>query len=304
VMLVWAAIALPGSWQDEKLRSSWWRFWRRNTGNRPAVSAALRTQMLRINPAFWLAGRNEGNRVSMTILMIAAGIASGTFIIVSSLRADLTGIIPFLVVIWAINFMIKLRIAFQSCHCLAEARRNNALEMLLVTPLTVEQIIRGQVLALKRAFYMPVIVILSLEVVGLFGGLIGATFGKGDDGSYMVLIGGLVLAYIGLVVLDIFAVIWAGMWYGLSAKKEGQAAIKTILCVLILPPCCMLLACYGLPFVVGIPIFWISWGSQNLRTEFRRLAGQRFAPVPPGTGWSAVPPPILPTQNQLPPVID
>ena len=74
--------------------------------------------------------------------------------------------------------------AAQACHCLAEARRNNALEMLLATPLTVDQIIRGQILALKRIFLVPIIVILALEIAGPIGGLYCINEGMEEKALY------------------------------------------------------------------------------------------------------------------------
>jgi hypothetical protein len=37
--------------------------------------------------------------------------------------------------------------------------------------------------------------------------------------------------------------------------------------------------------MVGIPFFWIAWGSHKVRREFRRLAAQRHTPNPANAGW-------------------
>jgi hypothetical protein len=93
-----------------------------------------------------------------------------------------------------------------------------------------------------------------------------------------------------------YAVVWVGMWYGLSSKKEGQAVTKTILFVLVLPVLCCVLFCYGFPFVIGIPIMLLVTSSGNLRREFRKIAGQRYT-VQTDPSWV----PQAAHQNQAPP---
>ena len=81
------------------------------------------------------------------------------------------------------------------------------------------------------------------------------------------------------------AVTWAGMWFGLSSKKEGQAATKTILLVLVLPLCSLFFSCFGAPFFIGIPIFWIVWANRKLYAELRSLAAQRYTVSQADSGW-------------------
>ncbi|HZQ47272.1 MAG TPA: hypothetical protein VFC07_09700, partial [Verrucomicrobiae bacterium] len=85
--------------------------------------------------------------------------------------------------------------------------------------------------------------------------------------------------------LDLLAVTWAGMWFGLSSRKEGQAAAKTILLVLVLPLCFLVLSCFGVPFFIGIPVFWIVWANRKLYAELRSLAAQRYTISQSGSGW-------------------
>ena len=90
-------------------------------------------------------------------------------------------------------------------------------------------------------------------------------------------VGGLILG--AFFVLDMLAVTWAGMWFGLSSKKEkARQPPRPSLLVLVLPMCSLLLSCFGAPFFIGIPIFWIVLGMQSkaLRPELRTLAAQRF----------------------------
>jgi fructose-specific phosphotransferase system IIC component len=92
-------------------------------------------------------------------------------------------------------------------------------------------------------------------------------------------------AYLAVFVLDMFAVTWGGMWFGLSSKKESQAATKTILIVLLAPLLASMFSCLGLPVIIGWPIFWIAWARSELRAKFRELAAQRYFGKAAGSGW-------------------
>ena len=69
----------------------------------------------------------------------------------------------------AIHLIFRIWVAAQACHSLAEARNSGTLDLMFSTPLTTSEIIQGQVLALKRLFTGPVVAILALEGVFLFG---------------------------------------------------------------------------------------------------------------------------------------
>lgn len=275
-MLVWASFAVPHCWRDEKFRSPGTRWWQRWTSTHSLDAqgrAAARTQMLETNPAFWLASHDAGqNGVMPLFIAVAAVLSLGMVIFFDPYFW------AFIACFWLLNFAIKMRVATQACHCLAEARRTNALEMLLVTPLTSEQLIYGQILAMQRRFTKPIIAILSLEAASM---VIGFSFWQksGNDavpGLLIVSFG--LLCYLALSALDIVALTWTGMVYGLSSRKESQAVAKTILIVLVAPLLCLLMFCYGTPFIIGIPLVCIFNNRVKLRHEFRKLAGQPYAP--------------------------
>jgi hypothetical protein len=276
---------VPYSWRDDNIVTSSSRL----SSRRAAINSEARVQMLEINPAYWLAMREAGKRVWLYIM--AGLILISLILLIFNAAFDyLPALLGFF---WLLNLIFKMRVATQSCHCFAEARRNNALEMLLVTPLNVEQIIQGQILALQRLFLTPLITILALEI-GAIVSVLAFQFSasnpsglrRDDDNitEFIILfVGG--SGYLVFFAMDIFAVISAGMWFGLSSKTESQAITKTILYALVLPLFCSILFCYGLPLVIGIPIFWIAWGGQKVRREFRQLAAQRFLPGPANAGW-------------------
>jgi hypothetical protein len=92
--------------------------------------------------------------------------------------------------------------------------------------------------------------------------------------------------YFGLFGLNIVAVTWAGMWFGLTTTQQSHAATKTVLLVLILP----FLSFFGLRWFgaicfIVIPVFWIMWCSGRLKTRFRAAAAQRYFEPVVGSRW-------------------
>ncbi|MBI3191134.1 MAG: ABC transporter permease subunit, partial [Pedosphaera parvula] len=114
---------------------------------------------------------------------------------------------------------LKVWIAGEACFQLALDRRAGTLELLLSTPLTPREIVRGQWLALRRQFAVPILILFALELLILPKSL----------GWPLTIVNQLVF------VADAFALGWAGMWFGLTARSTSQALTKTVLLLLALP---------------------------------------------------------------------
>src|SRR5207249_777367 len=100
------------------------------------------------------------------------------------------------------------------------------------------QVVRGQWMALRRIFGVPVLVLLGAQVV--FALLRMGTFrrlgvsGAGDSfslASYVVT----ALASAGIMLGDLLALGWVGMWMGLRSRTVNLGTLKTIVFVLIIP---------------------------------------------------------------------
>jgi hypothetical protein len=279
-MLLWASLTVPNCWREEKtIAINWWQRRQKRREN-PEQRAERRAQMLDINPAYWLTGRDLGRQAwsvwGFGICMIVVGA-------VSSWYAKFGSIVPYLAICWFINLMIKMRVAAAACHSFAVARRCNALEMLLVTPLTTEQIVNGQLMALRRAFLGPIIGVFGIEIAGLL--FVGAMAGHGQfDGFTPFVFGLIIVGYIALFALDMVALAWTGMSLGLSSKKESHAVTKTILLLLVLPMCSMIFFCYGYIFIIAIPLICIANHRVKMKHEFRKVAGQPYT-GPANQSW-------------------
>src|SRR6202041_2982441 len=105
--------------------------------------------------------------------------------------------------------------------------------------------------------------------------------------------------------LDVGALQYVGMWFGLTAKRESQATMKTIVYVLIEPFVAMVLSvfsiffsCFGFLAFLIVPICLMIWAKARLEQKFREMAGTRYALKPvdmyarPAPGF--VPPRLIP----------
>src|SRR6185295_7681410 len=73
---------------------------------------------------------------------------------------------------FGMHFLLKVFIALEASRRLNEDRRSGALELLLVTPLSLRQIISGQALALRKMFIsaMAIVVMVNIFMLWLVGG--------------------------------------------------------------------------------------------------------------------------------------
>ena len=127
-----------------------------------------------------------------------------------------------------LNILLKGWVATEVSRQLAEDRQRGALELLLSTPLSVRDILQGHLLALRRQFQWPVVVVLSLFVLFMLAGLRDI---YGERGLWVWLwIAGMVM-----LVGDLAALYWVGMWQGLTARTPQRAGSGTLAQILAIP---------------------------------------------------------------------
>ena len=183
---------------------------------------------------------------------------------------------------------------------LAEDRRQGALELLLSTPLTVKDILRGQWLALRRQFLGPVAVVLLVFLLFMMAASSDAMSQQNpEDRSLWILFWAALMV---MLVADLAGLYWLGMWKGLTAKNPTRAAATTLGRILVLPGVAwgfwMLAASLVWPNTAGTLVLecilgsWFglglaadlgfgAWARHKLLTDFRRAASRRYEP-PPG----------------------
>lgn len=121
-----------------------------------------------------------------------------------------------------------------------EAIRSGAMELMLVTPLSPAQIVLGQWKALCRTFALPVGFLVSMRIINHINTfmIMRKSMGTGnsgipfDYGSYQI--ASMVEGVVDLLLL-FSALIWFGMWVGLTSRKISIAALKVALLVWLAP---------------------------------------------------------------------
>jgi ABC-type Na+ efflux pump permease subunit len=180
---------------------------------------------------------------------------------------------------------------------LAEDRKQGALELLLSTPLTVQDILRGQRLALERQFLGPVLAVLMVFFLFLTASSADAMSQQNpeDRALWMLFWAALMV----MLVADLAGLYWVGMWEGLAAKNPTRATATNVGRILVLPwvvlglgglvaslvwpnpedkPVLKLLL--GLWFGLGLAadLGFGAWARYKLLTEFRLAATRRYEP--------------------------
>ncbi|MDW8309711.1 MAG: hypothetical protein RMK20_10090, partial [Verrucomicrobiales bacterium] len=208
------------SWTWLSELRAWWRY----GGARRR--AALRRKLLDRSPVQWLACRERWQNVVAWAVAALSLLALGTMWWVE---------VPELMwVLWSgaasvLGFVLNVVVASQASRMFIEARQTGALELMLISPLSSEQMVRGQWRALVRLFGWPVGLFLVAGVIGAFfaqfasGSLLspGERLGTGVAAA---------LAVLGAVgsLADFVALAWFGMWMGVTNRSITLATLLTI----------------------------------------------------------------------------
>jgi len=269
--LLLASLVVPRSWQDRGFAqthaASDSRKLRRRFGA-AAHRTALRTRLLDINPIFWLVARSDGDRVLLWLFVALVGaVGFCVWFVFQGAPSVVSGI--FSVALFILILALKVSVASQASMNLARARQNGALELLLATPLKVDEFIRGQWLALVRFFLYPSVAILVFRFLIFIVGLNHVTL-SGQLYISFFATGGMAVFEMITFVADVIALFWVGMWMGLSQKGPNLAFFKTLLFGLLL---------HGVLFCIPnifIDLVLINWAKQKLQRQFRKVASERF----------------------------
>jgi ABC-type transport system involved in cytochrome c biogenesis permease component len=302
--LTWAFLAaacliVPRSWQDRPagtVQIRWrdrWQLW--SLGN-SAERAVFRARLLDVNPFLWLAARA---RIKPALVWATLGVL-GCGWIWGWVKFQSEWINPatFIVTALLLNTILKGWFAGETCAQLAEDRRIGALELVLSTPLNVQDIMRGQFLALLRQFLWPLVVILAVEMIFMVVGLNDSDI-RGDEGEWIfVWVSGWIM-----LLADLAALFYVSLWQSVTARNANRANSAAMTRILALPwilfgGLMMLIAIASFrgpgPNIEGsaLIVFWLFIGlgvdaffgiraKMKLESEFREVATTRYTPPPP-----------------------
>jgi hypothetical protein len=221
---------VPRSWQDADVsKRAHFR-----EGTRSLRSTRIRAELLEINPFLWRVARSDRKPKMVWLALAVTSLLcvlcfhwfSGDF---WDAGADFFLLVP-------LGLLLKVWLAAEASRTFSEDRRGGGLELLLTSPLSERQIVRGQLLALWRQFAAPAGVVLLANLVFVL-----VEMRKwGSTGDRNVLLGfHLVLG--GFLVADLIALSWVGMWQGLVRRKPNRAALLSLARIVVLPPLVFLL---------------------------------------------------------------
>jgi hypothetical protein len=305
-MLWTACCQVARKWQHEEvttLQSS--SFFEIPSGGFLSKRDAARLQLDQ-NPMLWLSSRRTWqNKVTWPVFLfaLAASVAKaiGTE---GPIRSPQIFWVFLIYLSFAISIALKVFIASLSAQWLVEGRRSGMLPLLLITPFRVQEIIRGQRLALSRLLIWPVIITILAHGCLIWSSFrfsrIGTTISFGPGGTMEWGLYQLINSCGALLVFlaDIYALSWVAMWLALSTKSLKHVTVKTVLYVIVLPG---IAGIFVTPFLMS-RLGWTSmlltpavllikdflftrWAKHKLNEEFRTSASQFYDSVPGSINW-------------------
>ncbi|HWN96334.1 MAG TPA: hypothetical protein VNT99_14980, partial [Methylomirabilota bacterium] len=190
---------------------------------------------------------------------------------------------------------LKCWIAMEAPRRIGTDHRSGALELLISTPLRVEEILRGQWMALLRQFGAAAALVCAVDFLFLSLGL-KHTYSVSDRHMWI----GIWLAGIAVFVIDLVAIPPVAVWLSLVGRKTSRAGTTSLVLI-----CCLPWLLFG-GFIAVIAILdevfrvgqaasnsgwfflgvWFAlcvvidlllgaWALTSLRTRFRIVATQR-----------------------------
>ena len=162
--LTWLLVAvaswiIPHTWQDRQSGKSeirWAEKWRTWVYGNAEQRKALRAKSLQVNPFCWLSSRARLKPAGIWIFL--GFVLCWWLYLLIVMGLHWTEETLSLTTALMLNSVLKIWICIEACQRLAEEQKTGSLELLLSTPLDEHEIVRGQLLALKRQFLKPLAV--------------------------------------------------------------------------------------------------------------------------------------------------
>ena len=224
ILLGIACLVVPRTWQDraatpaQQRRQVWVQ---QLIFGAPHARARFRKRLLEANPFYWLAARERLKPAAVWLVFAVMG-GFWTWGLIFHPQ-DWKNEVAYVLTALVLHSVLKLGLALEACRRFAADRKSGALELLLSTPLTVNEILRGQRLALARQFAWPTFALLIIDLIFLMARRHSADW-------VMMCVAGMVT-----LAADLLALTWVGMWRSLNSQHANRAFAGTVIRILILP---------------------------------------------------------------------
>lgn len=222
LLLLLSVLIVPRTWQDKgesmnklQRRARWQRF---------AIGGghlSFRRRLLAINPIYWLSSRDRSKGLAIWAFLAAGGLlwTWGLIVYPNDWKQEEAYVWTAL----TCHLVLKLWVALEASRCFGADRKSGALELLLSTPMSVKEIVGGQMMALRRQFVLPALVVFVADFIFLAA--------RRSEMNW-------VLGWSGLMVVfatDLITLSWVGMWMGLVSRNTTRAAAASVVRILVLP---------------------------------------------------------------------
>jgi hypothetical protein len=186
-----------------------------------------------------------------------------------------------------LHLFIMLLVAFDTSTHMVHARRDDNLTMILTTRLDTDDILRGELLAVRRLFGWPALIVVGSDLVWLLGVAI-------HDRRPADVLGAVVL--VAALILSLFlngrALVWTSLLYSLRSKRPYRVALRAFAVIVLAPVVWFGLAMLSGPkqwsFLGGTVAFatlnfvntWIfgTTAHQRFKTDFREILTEHPRP--------------------------
>lgn len=293
VFLTVAAGLIARAWHERpasRTRRRWQDWWRRVQLGSPEVRAARRRRLLEEGAFYWLFARQRWKPVwaPLALVLVLTALAAAGW-----LEGEVMPPLGVAVILgFAWHVLLKFWIAGEAASVLVRHRQEGTFELLLSTPLTVQDILAGQFRALRRQFG-PTVLATALFTVAyplLWAGLDP----EWDRETAEMAVPLALLAAVGLVG-DAYTLASLASWRALAARRPQHAAGSAVFRVLLLPWLVLsffALAGFAGGFAVAVMLWvlvgfvsdslWIVYSRDRLLSDFRAAAvGQLKEASPP-----------------------
>jgi len=267
----------PAGWLAQPVWRRRWSDWNYGMSSERRRS---RARLLEGNPVAWLGRRHLLKR---RLLWVAVGVALVAWILFWMRRPQsaANGSTVFLFGLLLLAPLKWLAASEASQRWVAD-QQSGALELLLTTPLTVGELLGGQLQSLRYLFGWPVAAILVVQAAML---ALLPDESRGDR-----ILGAMALVGVVTCLWDFHTLGWVAMWLGLTVRRANRALLGTVVRVLVAPWLvfgALVLATVGVKWY-AIPLFWLVvcvasnllfhvLARHRLMRGLRRLAVERFA---------------------------
>ena len=292
IFVALATWSLKRNWQEvsARKRQTFREWWKNLSLGKPEVRLRLRLKLLDRNAFLWLASRDRLRALGVWIATAIFVVATGVSVAVGGLAAMVVVMLTF-----AICFFHRGGVAATSAHQLQMEYEQGTLEMIMSTPLAAEEIIRGQILAARRLFRGPVMIVLIMHALAIVVLLAISPGGNEYRTAALVAVHG------AMFLFDFYTLAWAGMWCLMFVRDGRNAAGAAIVRVTLVPVIIVILGMtaggvagwyFDFAFEPSFPqivmswlavailnnLWWLRQTRKNLPEQLRIFAMKRYSP--------------------------